>query len=357
MTVHTMATPHPAPAPATTARRTLMSLLPRVEERLRTFLSGEYERWHGLDPRSSVPVDAIADLVGAGGKRMRPAFCLSGYLAAGGDPEDGRVIPVAAALELLHACALIHDDVMDESAVRRGSPTVHTSQAALHRERGWQGTAERFGENVAILAGDLALVYSDEIMAEVEPAVAAEWHLLRSELIIGQYMDVAASVEFQPDPETSRWIAIAKSGRYTIHRPLVLGAAVAGRADAAPAFEEYGAALGEAFQLRDDLLDAFGDSEVTGKPSGLDFEQHKMTLLMALAIQRNAHIRELVPAQLRGADHLRRLLIETGVRDDVEKHIDGLVERACRAIAEAPLEPEWREELAAMAHEVAYRSA
>lgn len=330
-------------------------MLRLAEAGMREFLAAERARWLGVDQRASVLIDALAGLINAGGKRLRPAFCLSGYLAAGGEVSDTSAIPAAMALEMLHACALIHDDVIDASPLRRGQPTVHAWHAHEHESRQWRGDPCRFGENVAILAGDLALVYADQLMAEAPPAVDEAWAELRSELIIGQYMDVVAAAGISAEPELSRWIAIVKSGRYTIHRPLVVGAIIGGRRDLAPAFEAYGAALGEAFQLRDDLLNVFGDDQVTGKPGGLDIEQHKMTLLFTLAMQRDIYLRDLMSSSDPDLPRLRGILVETGVRDDIEAHIEMLVAQGCEAIANAPLDADWRTELAAMAHKVAYR--
>jgi geranylgeranyl diphosphate synthase type I len=334
-------------------------VLERVEERLVSFLAAEREVWAGIEERAVVPIDALAELIAAGGKRIRPAFLVAGYLAAGGDPQGGAVVSAAAAAEMLHISALVHDDVLDDSALRRGRPTVHAAQIQRHRGRGWQGEARRFGEGVAILVGDLALVYSGQLMAQAgAPAAAvAAFDTLRSEVMIGQYLDVAAAAEFSVDPRLSRLIAVIKSGRYSIHRPLVVGAAAAGRDDLAAAFEEYGEAVGEAFQLRDDLLDAFGDGADTGKPAGLDFTQHKMTLLLGWAMQRDEHIAALVTQPGHNPQQVRRRLLDTGVPADVEAHIAALVERGTKAIADAPISEQWRRELARMAHKVAYRSA
>ncbi|WP_327187473.1 polyprenyl synthetase family protein [Streptomyces sp. NBC_01334] len=341
--------------PAASARRTVEDLLQRVEDRLSSFLAAERARYAQVHAHAVVAIDALSDLATAGGKLVRPAFCLTGYLAAGGDPDDPAVIDAAAALELLHISALVHDDVLDDSRTRRGKPAVHLLHSTLHRTRGWQGESRRFGEGVALLVGDLALVYSDELMSTAPSGAFTEWHRLRSEVMIGQYMDVAAAAEFSVDPDLSRLIALIKSGRYTIHRPLVVGASAAGRADLAPALAEYGEAVGEAFQLRDDLLDAFGDSAQTGKTAGLDFSQHKMTLLLGWAMQRDAHIRDLITEPGHTPDEIRRRLLDTGVPEDVERHIASLVEQGRAAIADAPLDPVWRGELANMALRVAYR--
>ncbi|MEU5769092.1 polyprenyl synthetase family protein [Streptomyces asoensis] len=337
------------------ARRTVEDLLGRVQHRLSDFLAAERDRYAAVHEHAVVAIDALSDLVRAGGKLIRPAFCLTGYLAAGGDPDDPAVIDAAAALELLHVSALVHDDVLDDSHTRRGKPAVHLLHATLHRTRGWQGESRRFGEGVALLVGDLALVYSDELMSNGPSGGFAEWHRLRSEVMIGQYMDVAAAAEFSIDPGLSRLIALIKSGRYTIHRPLVVGAGAAGRPDLAPALTQYGEAVGEAFQLRDDLLDAFGDAARTGKTAGLDFSQHKMTLLLGWAMQRDARIRDLITEPGHTPEEIRGRLLDTGVPEDVERHIAALVDQGCAALADAPLDPAWRGELTNMALRVAYR--
>jgi geranylgeranyl diphosphate synthase, type I len=341
---------NPREAPSAVDMRDRM--LARVEERIEALLSDERRRWSSVNQRGAVPVDTIAALVGAGGKRLRPAFCLTGYLAAGGDPSGDVVVDTAAALEFLHAFALLHDDVLDDSSMRRGAPTAHVVHAEEHRAKEWRGESRRFGEGVANLAGDLAHIYADRL-AGVLPANAREiWSELKTEVIIGQYFDVAVAAEFLPDPALSRWIADCKSGRYTIHRPLLLGATIAGRDDLAGTFGRYGHTLGEAFQLRDDLIDAFGDSDVSGKPAGLDFEGNKMTLLLALAMERDERIGDLLS---KDPALLRQRLEEMGVRAEVETRIDHLVDAARQAVAQAPVEPVWRAELAEMAIRIAYR--
>ncbi|CCK32343.1 hypothetical protein BN159_7964 [Streptomyces davaonensis JCM 4913] len=332
-------------------------LLRRVEDKLCSHLAAERDLWAEVHEGAVVPIDALAELIDSGGKRIRPAFCLTGYLASGGDPDDPGIVAAGAALEMLHLSALVHDDVLDDSDTRRGLPTVHTKYRELHGERGLQGESRRYGEGVAILVGDLALVYSGELMSEAPRAALPEWNRLRSEVMIGQYLDVHAAAEFSVDPRGSRLIARIKSGRYTIHRPLVVGASAAGRGDLAPAFEEYGEAVGEAFQLRDDLLDAFGDSADTGKPTGLDFAQHKMTPLLGWAMQRDHHIHTLMTEPGHTPDEVRHRLLDTGVPEDVERHIANLVEHGRKAIADAPVDRVWRAELADMAERVAYRTA
>lgn len=332
------------------------ALLSRVEDQLHALLASETSRWSAVNPRAAAPVEVIAALAGAGGKRLRPAFCLNGFLAAGGDTALEQVaVDAAAALEVLHAYALLHDDVADDSSLRRGVPTAHARYSTTHLAAGWAGEPRRFGEAVAVLAGDLARSYADRLVSALPPAAREIWHELNTEMIIGQYLDIRVAAERIADPALSRWIAICKSGRYTVHRPLTLGAVIAGRPDLVPAFQGYGNALGEAFQLRDDLIDAFGDSGLSGKPTGLDFAQQKMTLLVALAMPRDERIARLLEGQSADGATLAQIITDLDVRGEVEDRIDRLVEQARAEIAAAPLDRAWRDELARFAVQVAYR--
>ena len=337
-------------------------LLARASTRIEDLLSAECSRWGAVDARAAVPVEAIAEFVAAGGKRLRPTFCISGYLAAGGTvggtAGEDAVVAAAAGLELLHAYALIHDDILDNSPTRRGVPTVHAKHAGIHAARGWTGEPRRYGEGVAILAGDLAFGYANRLTGGLPGPAMEIWTHLGTEMLIGQHLDIALAAELTPDPDLARWIAVCKSGRYTIHRPLALGASLAGRPDLHAAFEAYGVAAGEAFQLRDDLLDAFGDSAATGKPAGLDVNEHKMNLLLALAVARDARVARLVADGRNGGWDPARLhaaLRASGVGQEIEQRIDRLVTTARTALAAAPLADGWRQRLGEMAARVAYR--
>ena len=352
-----MTTTSPLRAEEPTVQDVRRRLLEQVEDRLDRFVAAERARWCAVAPHAAIPIDAVEAMLRAGGKRIRPVFCLSGYLAVGGDPTDAAVVDAAAALELLQAFALLHDDVLDNSSMRRGQPTAHVRYAAEHDRQGWSGEARRYGDGVAILAGDLAYTWADRLATALSPAARAVWDELRTEMVIGQSIDIALAARRDANPDLARWVTLCKSGHYTIHRPLLLGATIAGRPDLTGAFEDYGLAVGEAFQLRDDLIDAFGDSAASGKPAGLDFDQHKMTFLLALVVQRDERVHDLVTGSQGGWDAaaLRKLLEEAGVRADVERHIDDLVRTARLAIAGAPLAEVWRDELADLAGRIAYR--
>jgi geranylgeranyl diphosphate synthase type I len=311
----------------------------RVEGRVTELLDAETARWGEVDGDLLHPLEALRSLVMAGGKRLRPVFCHWGFLAAGGDPVDQRIIDAGAAFELLQAFALIHDDVMDGSSVRRGAPAVHRHFADRHATATWAGESRRFGEGVAILAGDLALVYADLLLPHASPEVLALWHELRIELNIGQYLDLAGTATGEVGREGARRIAQLKSGRYTIERPLQLGALLGGHRELATALGAYGGPLGEAFQLRDDVLGVFGLASRTGKPVGDDLREGKPTLLLAVARERVDAEEAQLLARVGDPDlddqavaDLQALLVSTGALDVVEDEIDALAREAVAAL-------------------------
>lgn len=318
----------------------------RVEDRVARLLDAETERWGAIDPELLHPLDALRALVMAGGKRLRPVFCHWGFVAAGGDPDDPRVVDAGAAFELLQAFALIHDDVMDGSATRRGAPAVHRRFADRHAAAVWAGESRRFGEGVAILVGDVALVYSDQLLPTGSPELAALWHELRVELNIGQYLDLAGTAVGGVDRAGARRIARLKSGRYTIERPLQIGALLAGDPALATGLSEYGDPLGEAFQLRDDVLGVFGQEARTGKPVGDDLREGKPTLMLAVAKERASGADRGLLARVGDPDldhqavaDLQALFVSTGALDVAEAEIAALAGRAVTALPGLPLPP------------------
>ena len=316
----------------------------RVEGRVTELLDRETERWGSIEADLLHPLEALRALVMAGGKRLRPVFCHWGFVAGGGDPTDQRIIDAGAAFELLQAFALIHDDVMDDSAVRRGAPAVHRRFADRHTARAWAGESRRFGEGVAILAGDLALVYADLLLPTGSPELAALWHELRIELNIGQYLDLAGTATGGIDREGALRIARLKSGRYTVERPLQLGALLAGDPALAAALSQYGDPLGEAFQLRDDVLGVFGRQEQTGKPVGDDLREGKPTLMLAVAHERadgagKALLARVGDPELDDDDveRLQALYVSTGALEVAEAEITALAARAVASLPAIPL--------------------
>ncbi|TVR24000.1 MAG: polyprenyl synthetase family protein [Ilumatobacter sp.] len=337
----------------------------RVDARLAEFLAAERRRWVQLDPDLADPIEEVERLVMSGGKRLRPAFCHWGFVGAGGDPDDPRIVDAGCAFELMHAFALFHDDVMDDASTRRGAPTTHTVHTERHQASGWAGEARRYGEGVAILVGDLAFVYADVLLHDAPRPAIAIWNELRIELNIGQFLDIAGSVQRVRSIESAERICRYKSGKYTIERPLHLGAVMAApdRADELiPKLSGYGLPLGDAFQMRDDVMGAFGDEAVTGKPVGGDLREGKPTPLLARAVA------AATPAQLAVLDRvgapdltdtevadIQQVIVSTGALDQLEAHITSLTESAIASLDEVDLTADARTELIELAEYVSWR--
>ncbi|MFD5889420.1 polyprenyl synthetase family protein [Streptomyces sp. NPDC060334] len=336
--------------------------------------SAAYSR--SLDPTFTADVaDRLAAFTLDGGSRIRPRFLWWAMRACGGaETHVAGALRIAAALELIQSCALIHDDVMDQSALRRGQPSFH-AQIALQfpasmppREPG----LSPFAHSVAVLAGDLALSWADDLVAGVElfPPVRADilriWRAMRTEMIAGQYLDLHGQATSSRSAVQAIRTICLKTARYTVEQPLALGATLAGADDStARALAAAGRCAGIAFQLRDDLLGVFGDSEVTGKPSGDDLRSGKATYLLALAHAR-AHAtgatavldllddhRGTGPLSGSGLAQVREALRSTGAPEQVERRIERLVRASERHFADAHLEGPAARHLADLLRQIA----
>jgi geranylgeranyl diphosphate synthase type I len=264
----------------------------RVQSALDTFLDEQAGRLAPLGPDAARLLDE-ARLSVSGGKRFRAAFCYWGHHAVAPDRpgDEDALIRACAALELLHASALVHDDLMDASDTRRGRPATHRQFASDHHTAGWRGDREQYGAAAAILLGDLLLSWADELLrrcglplGQVSPALDV-FDVCRSEVIAGQFLDVSVQARGLADVEAAMTVLRYKSAKYSIERPLHIGAALAGAGPETMAeLTAFGLPLGEAFQLRDDLLGVFGDPDATGKPAGDDLIEGKRTVLVALAL-------------------------------------------------------------------------
>ncbi|PPK66117.1 polyprenyl synthetase family protein [Actinokineospora auranticolor] len=305
----------------------------------------------------------------AGGKYVRSAFFLAGWSCVA-EPTPAAV-RAAGSLELLHCFALLQDDVMDGSALRRGRPAAHVVFAEWHRREGLSGCADRFGESAAVLAGDLCLVWSEQMLRESGVDGAAlgramrRYDRMRSDLAVGQFRDLVNDSRRLPALDDVRDVARAKSGDYTVRGPLELGAELAGAAEGQlDALGRYGRVVGEAFQLRDDLLGLFGSTEVTGKPVGEDLRARKATAVVVLARERAdpAARREL--ARLDGLDRLTdddverylRVLAATGAREWAERLIGQRLAEGIAALSRVPLPDPARDRLLHLAHSCGSRS-
>ena len=336
-----------------------LALLDRLEDVLASFLAERRTSAAGIDPAFGAAAGDLAAFVLGGGKRIRPIFAWWGWRGAGGDPdgpEVSAVLRAIAALELIQACALVHDDLMDASATRRGRPTVHVEFARRHADAGWRGRPARFGAAAAILLGDLALVWADDMLrgsglpADAAARAAGPWEAMRTEVLGGQYLDLFVQSTGDTSARAALQIDRYKTAAYTVERPLHLGAAIAG-ADPVlvAAYRRFGADIGVAFQLRDDLLGVFGDPAVTGKPAGDDLREGKRTLLLALAVERAGErgtpavvntIEDAIGSpDLDDAtlDRVRGLLDELGAVEAVEQRIAALTASALDSLGAAPV--------------------
>jgi geranylgeranyl diphosphate synthase type I len=344
--------------------RSLDKIASLVDQRIQDLFEYETLRWSSLDESFTRPLTDLMNFALAGGKRLRPAFCYWAYVATGGEDPEMNVLDAAAALELLHCFALIHDDVMDDSPFRRGSASIHSQYSTYHQGLELSGDPQRFGDAVAILIGDLAFVYADRLL-EAAPLKARQiFSELRLEVNFGQYLDVVGTARRSYDAEFAAKVAIYKSGKYTVERPLHLGAALAGAKDSDYShLSLFGIPLGEAFQLRDDVLGIFGESDKTGKPVGDDLREGKPTLLYALAHDRaNERERELLD-ELFGRENLdakevetlQEVFVATGSLALVENRIEELTELAITELRLGGFDPIATKELESLAEYIGRR--
>ena len=326
-------------------KATLKSVRSAVEEELSIFLNRESAYLNSISLDLSPVSGSLTSFLLDSGKRLRPLFAYAGFAAAGGNLEKSATRAMAA-LELLQACALIHDDLMDGSDTRRGKPSIHRHFESVHVQEQLDGFAPQYGLSAAVLLGDLALVWSDQMLntagltTEQYARVMPFYNEMRVELMAGQFLDIHEQTQKDTSVDRSMKIARYKSGKYTIERPLHLGAAItSGSKEITHALSAYGLPLGEAFQLRDDLLGVFGDPSVTGKPAGDDLREGKRTVLIAMTNERQSDAQREIARKYFGKPHidaagvaiLQEIIESTGARVELEATIDRLTEESLTA--------------------------
>jgi geranylgeranyl diphosphate synthase type I len=359
-----------------TAAPSAAELVNAVVEQLRQYLAERRRDSAYIGPEYAELTAALEEFVLRGGKRVRPLFAYWGWRAVAGEDRqsDADALRLFSALELLHACALAHDDVIDASATRRGLPTVHRHFADRHRANNWHGSSEQFGLSAAILLGDLSLVWADDIVATADlPAdahlrVHKVWADIRTEVLGGQYLDIVAESSGADSVASAMNVNTYKTASYTVSRPLQLGAAAAAdRPDVQTVFHQVGTDLGVAFQLRDDVLGVFGDPQVTGKPSGDDLRSGKRTVLLAEAVELAERtdpaaaklLRESIGTELTdvAVKEVCMAIESVGALAAVESRIEMLNRRAIEALNEAQIDPQAKIGLAELASLASNRSA
>lgn len=351
-----------------------VELAAAVTEQLRDYLQERRRDAAYIGADYAVLTEAVEEFVLRGGKRLRPAFAYWGWRGVAGTEPEPHVLRLFSALELLHACALVHDDVIDASATRRGLPTVHKIFTERHRTNSWHGSSEQFGLSAAILLGDLALVWADDIVAtapidaDAARRVRRVWAAIRTEVLGGQYLDIVNEASGSETVASALTVNIYKTASYTISRPLQFGAAAAADCpEILEAFHELGTSLGVAFQLRDDVLGVFGDPAVTGKPSGDDLRSGKRTVLLAEAVGlaeehdpiaakllRTSVGTDLTDAQVK---EVCQVIESVGALAAVENRIDTLTRRALQILNAAPIDAQAKSGLTELARLAANRSA
>lgn len=342
-----------------------------VDARIRSFLDERRAAAAAISPDLSPILDAVDGLT-TGGKRMRAGFLHWGWHAVAAarpdapsttgspeDPEWDAIVAMASAVEVFHAAALVHDDVMDSSDTRRGQPSVHRRLEGVHRASEWAGRGDAFGLNGAILVGDLLLGWADDLARAGAAALSAErgaaamrvFSTMREEVGYGQFLDVLEEAAWvRQDPQSllqrAHTVAVYKSARYSVEAPLVLGATMAGGSEQQlEALSGYGVPVGTAFQMRDDILGVFGDPEVTGKPAGDDLREGKRTVLIELARREMAAGPRTTLDELLGDDGLaldqirmlQRAIADAGALERLEGMIDRAVGGALEALRDAEL--------------------
>jgi geranylgeranyl diphosphate synthase type I len=361
--------------------------------RLDTFLSEQGAALAQISPDLEV-IDRSARELLAGGKRFRALFCYWGWRSIAALADDAlsddidriegaalaSIVSVASALEIFHAAALVHDDIMDNSDMRRGRPSLHKRFEALHREQGWTGSARQYGDAAALLIGDLLLAWSDELFEagaarvpnrDAAAAALSQFALMRTEVTVGQYLDMLEEASWRVRPEAellprAHRVIVYKSAKYSVEAPLIIGASLAEASlPQIAALSGFGLPLGVAFQLRDDLLGVFGDPSITGKPAGDDLREGKRTVLVTLARQNLPASAARLFDELLGDDALDEQQIgvlqnavrDSGAVEQVERIIDRNVAAATAALVDAPLARSARDELAALAETVTVRES
>jgi len=329
-----------------------------LSRRLEEFLEEKRETGRGKGSDREL-VDTVGRLIRGGGKRLRPALARYTYRACGGKSGE-RIFPVAMSLELLHTYLLVHDDIMDHAEVRRGQPAAHVSFRERHRTNGWEGDAGDFGRSVAILVGDLAYTWANELYlrarrrgAEDEgvdwTAVDACFSTTCEEVIRGQYLEMLLPNRRNPDEDELLRVLRLKSGRYSVERPIELGARLAGAGEETRALlATYGRAMGEAFQLQDDVLGVFGRPEAVGKPVGSDLREGKHTLLVHHTLRRadeqgRRRLRRILGSSgvdRAGVEEARAVIRESGGLEAVREMIDERRAEAAAALDGLSLDPE-----------------
>ena len=363
------------------------SLLNLIQQEIDSFCDEKRGQLSEISDDLIPIIDYTQELL-QGGKRFRALFAYWAWAAAlpkGSNASElieqaNGIVGIASALEIFHAAALVHDDLMDQSDTRRGKPAIHKRFENMHVEKGFLGEPERFGQSGSVLVGDLMLNWSSEVFgaavtsapsAEIETNCRNEFSKMRFEVMAGQYLDVleenAAPLRSLADAVTmAEKVMLYKTAKYSLEAPLLIGASFAGADEnTLRGFSNFGIPLGLAFQIRDDILGVFGDPEVTGKPAGDDLREGKRTVLVALTLQNSstsiARIfndllseRDLEAEQI---EFMQQTIRDSGALEKTERMMQEYGDRALEVLETLDLEPVAKGKLQDLAEKVISRSS
>ena len=362
------------------------SLLELIQQEIDSFCDEKRGQLAEISEDLAPIIDYTQELL-RGGKRFRALFAYWAWAAAlpkNSNPSElieqaNGIVGIASSLEIFHAAALVHDDLMDQSDTRRGKPSIHKRFEKMHSEKGFLGDPERFGQSGSVLVGDLMLNWSSEVFgsavtsapsADIESSCRSEFSKMRFEVMAGQYLDVleenAAPLRSLADAVTkAEKVMLYKTAKYSLEAPLLIGASFAGADEQTlRGLSNFGIPLGLAFQIRDDILGVFGDPEVTGKPAGDDLREGKRTVLVALTLQNSSTSiakifndllseRELEPDQI---EFMQQTIRDSGALEKTERLMQEYGDRAMEVLENLDLEPNAKQKLSELAQKVISRS-
>lgn len=336
----------------------------RVDEVLHGFVAREADAFAAVDPVLE-PVAEQLEAAVADGKRLRAAFCYWGWRAVG-QPDSDALLRAATSLELVHAAAVVHDDLIDDSPLRHGRPTAHV---ALRAAVGDRSDADEAARSLAMLVGDLLMALAGQLFATcgLPAAYLARarplWAVMARELIAGECLEILRTGT-GPDTTAALKVVRYKTAKYTVEHPLLIGGALAGAGPRTrEGYSAYGLPLGEAFQLRDDLIGLFGNPGQTGKANADDVQGHRPTALLAETWRladdgERALLRTLLGRRdldADGLDAVRDTMRRLKAPDRVEDMICARVGEALAALDELPVPEDAATALTALAHAASAR--
>ncbi len=311
------------------------------DKRLEAYFEVKKKEAAVISPEYTDLVQYLSEYILAGGKRIRPFLAYMGYKVSGGNNNE-KIMRLGMALEIFHSFALIHDDIIDFSNLRRNKPTFHIMLQEWHQSKNWRGSSSDFGLGLAVLAGDILSTWSNELVFNLNNRrVFKLYQEMKNEIMIGQAEDIFLSeVKNISDKDRIVSVMMRKTSDYTAQKPLILGATLAGARNSQQEFyKNLSVPLGLAFQLKDDVLGMFGKRREIGKPTDSDIKEGKITLLIYYALKSGKISRDYLLKLLGNKKVTREQIVEfkniikrSGALQRVDSEIDKYIGKAKRVV-------------------------